>query len=388
MPAHNDKKFSDQELMDAMSYPGFSCLGFAKQIGCHESSVRARRDKLVRQGWSPEHKYTHIVPDGFIVKGVSQQYKSDGTLGQQWVKSKVDAERQLEILREGLKAFMDDLPKVPEIFLKNDVDRKDDLMVVFPIGDLHVGMMAWKDESGNDWSLKHVEAAVQLVFKELVDKAPTCKRAVIINLGDFGHRDGKNAVTPNSGHQLDVDSRYPKMVRMCLRLKRYLIELMLTKFEEVEDYNVTGNHDPALSVMIAEALYNIYENNPRIKIDISPKPVKYIEWGKTMIATTHGDTIKWDRFSQVVATDECELWGRTKFRYGLTGHIHSENKKEFPGMVCESFRTLAAADSFAAWFGWRSGRDSRFIVYDKTLGKKAEHIEPIDMCQEILDQIS
>jgi len=382
-----EKKITAEQLKEALM-SGQSCVKIAEDYGMNERTIRIRKAKLVAKGWSPEHGLTHEIPDGYKLKGYSSLYGADGQLKAQWVKTNEDKERQLALLKEAIQGLVDDLPKYPPVTRYEEHTTDENFMAVFPIGDLHTGMLAWKDESGNDWSLKHVEMAIQLAFKDVVDKCPPAKQAVIINLGDFAHRDGKNAVTPNSGHQLDVDSRYPKMLRMCIRLKRYLIDLMLTKFEKVIDINVSGNHDGCVSVMLSECLANVYENEPRVSIDNSPTPMHYVEFGKVMLATTHGDTIKMEKVPAVAATDECEMWGRTRHRYGLTGHIHSENKKEFPGMVVESYRTLAAADSFAAWFGWRSGRDTRAIIFHKEHGKQYEIITNITMFQEFLDQIS
>lgn len=384
-------KFTDDELKDALANNNNSTLYASRALNVSEEAVRKRRLKLVAQGWSPEHDLVHTVPDGYRISGVSTYYNEDGKPKGQWVKSKVDStSEKLDILKDGLKGFTDELPKYPAITIYNEHQLIDDYMAVLPIGDLHVGMMAWKDESGNDWSLKHVETAFQLAMADVISKCPSCGTGVLINLGDFAHRDGRYALTPNSGHQLDVDSRYPKMIRVGIRLMRFLIDLMLTKFGKVDVKNVAGNHDPCFSVFLGECLKIAYENEPRVTIDITPTPMHYYEFGKVMIATTHGDTIRMDRMAGVAATDESEMWGRTKHRYGLTGHIHSQNKmtaKEFPGMVVESFRTIAAPDSFAAWYGWRSGRDTRAIIYHKEHGKHCEMVTPVTMFQEILDDI-
>lgn len=381
-------KFTDEELKEIIiNNPNFNNYKIANLLNVNESSIRKRKGKLARKGWAPDFDLTHEVPDGYKIKGVSTYYGEDGKPRAQWVKSTEDRERQAELIKEMLKGFIDELPKYISVIKDEDQRVKYNLMAVLPIGDLHVGMMAWKDECGNDWSLRHVEAAVYAAFKDVIDKCPACGVGVLINLGDFAHRDGRVAATPNSGHPLDVDSRFPKMMRMCIRLKRYIIGLMLLKFEKVVDINVSGNHDPCLSNILAECLKHVYENEPRIDIDTEPTPMHYVEFGKVMIATTHGDTIRMEKVAGVAATDECEMWGRTKHRYGLTGHIHSENKKEFPGMVVESYRTLAAPDSFAAWYGWRSGRDTRALVFHKEHGKQYEIITGITMFQDILDEI-
>lgn len=386
----SEAKFTDEQLMEELNkYPGISHRALAKVFDVDESSIRGRRKKLIKKGFSPEHNYTHLVPDGFLVKGVSQQYKEDGTLGQQWVKSSIDRDRQLEMLSEMVQSFKDELPQYKPITIMNEHEIDENLMLVLPIGDLHVGMMAWKDETGQDWSLKHVQTAVHHVFKMLIDQAPKVKKILIIDVGDFHHRDNKDAVTPAHKNQLDVDSRYPKMVRVAIQLIRYIVKLALEKAEEVELWMVPGNHNAATAVVTAECLRHVYENEPRMMVNTSPNPIKYCEWGKCMIASTHGDQVKMEILPGVCATDQSEMWGRTKFRYGMTGHIHSSNKlsKEGRGMEVESFRTLAPNDSFAAWYGYRSGQDSHAIVFHKEHGRRGRNEIGIVMVQDYLDEI-
>lgn len=391
----NIKMFTDEQLKDDLLF-GLETHEIASKYGVSTSAVRKRKRKLIKQGFSLEHDWVKEVPDGYQIKGVSTLYKCGvnekgmpiRVPTNQWVKSQVDRDRQVELIKEACQTYIEKLPKYPAIECKNK-DIEDDLMLVLPIGDLHVGMMSWKDETGNNWSIEHVKMAVFHVFKMLIEQAPNIAKILIINLGDFGHRDGKYAITPNSGNHLDVDSRYPKMAQTCVQLQRYIIELARKKAPLVEIVNVGGNHDQCLAIMLGECMANVYENEPRVIVNTSPAPVKYCEWGKVMIATTHGDTIKMDDLAGISANDQSEMWGRTKFRYGMTGHIHSSNKlsKELTGMEVESFRTLAPGDSYAAWYGWRSGQDSHGIIFHREFGARGRNIIPIIMIKEYLDKL-
>jgi len=91
-----------------------------------------------------------------------------------------------------------------------------------------------------------------------------------------------------------------------------------------------------------------------------------------------------DKLPAVMAADRPQDWGQTEFRYWLTGHIHHDSKIEAPGCMVESFRTLAAKDAYASYGGWRSGRDTKVIVYHKDFGEVERHtialaqMQPID----------
>lgn len=70
-----------------------------------------------------------------------------------------------------------------------------------------------------------------------------------------------------------------------------------------------------------------------------------------------------------MAADRPEDWGATEFRHWLCGHIHHWTAKEHPGVVVETFRTLAGKDAWHAGKGYRSRRDMNCIVYHKQYGE-------------------
>src|SRR3546814_18848071 len=61
-----------------------SCRAAARELGVHNATVsrciKALQDKAASQGYSPDHDMTHVVPDGFRVKGVSSFYNRHGEL--------------------------------------------------------------------------------------------------------------------------------------------------------------------------------------------------------------------------------------------------------------------------------------------------------------------
>ena len=84
----------------------------------------------------------------------------------------------------------------------------------------------------------------------------------------------------------------------------------------------------------------------------------------------------------VMAADRAEMWGASKFRYWLTGHIHNQQIKEFAGCTVESFNTLAPNDAYAANGGWRSRQNMKAIILHKEFGEVARHTVCPQMLQE------
>lgn len=349
-------------------------LGISERI--INRTLKVVRDKAARQGYAPANDMRVTVPDGYHLRGTSTLYK-DGQQALQWVKTSIDHERQAEMMREMIEAMAEDLPRLPASSFHGTVHA--DLLAVYPIGDAHIGMLAWGEESGDDWDLKIAEETMCGAFRRCVDAAPHCEQALIVNLGDWYHTETMDGVTARSGHHLDTDGRYAKMVRVGVKIIRSMIDAALMRHASVRVVNVQGNHDQTAALMLSVCLSNIYENEPRVSIDSSPSFFNYFEFGCVLIGSHHGHTCKADKLGGVMAADMPEAWGRTKHRYWLTGHIHHDSMKEYPGCSVESFCTLAAKDAYASAGGWRSRRNTKCIVMHREHGEIERHT--IDISQ-------
>lgn len=363
-----------REYLEAIEKHG-SIRKAAKALGISShativKSLSGLRKRAAKRGHSPEHDMTVTVPDGYAVKGTSTLYK-DGKAALQWVKTSIDHQRQFEIMQQCIADLCAEV--VPAKAKPSTLNYSDECIAVYPLGDPHIGMLSWGEETGQDWDLDIAESAYAAVFDRLIKAAPSCREAAIINLGDFYHYDNMEGVTSRSGHSLDVDSRYARMVRIGMRIMRRMIENALDHHDTVRVINVVGNHDDTSALFMSVALANIYENEPRVIIDDNPTPVHYIHFGKNMVATHHGHTIKMRDLPSIMACDQPEMWGASTFRYGYTGHIHHDSAIELPGCKVESFRTLAAKDAYAAWSRYRSGQDSKCIVLHKDYGEVERH---------------
>jgi hypothetical protein len=81
----------------------------------------------------------------------------------------------------------------------------------------------------------------------------------------------------------------------------------------------------------------------------------------------------------IMATDRPEDWGRTRYRYWWTGHIHTSktqaatNSQDFSGCSVESFRILAPTDAWAHQKGYRPHRDMKSITLHREFGEVARN---------------
>lgn len=335
-------------------------------------AVKAVHTKAVAHGYAPEFDLTHEVPAPFKLKGTSTLYDKDGAIAAQWVKTKVDDVQVQAALEEWIAWLVSDAKgKSPHVHAP--VGTTADLLAVYPMGDPHFGMLAWAQETGQDFDLNIAEELTRAAIDRLVEAAPPADTALILNLGDFFHADDSTNRTPHGKNVLDVDGRYPKIMQIGLRSMVYVIEKTLERHKQVIVRNVRGNHDPHASYALALALDAYFSNQPRVTVEMSPSPFWFIKFGSTLIGVTHGDGLKMDSLGPIMANDRKEDWGATDFRYWYIGHVHHSQVKEFVGVIVESFRTLASGDAWHHGKGYRSGRDMRCLVISKEHGEIERH---------------
>jgi hypothetical protein len=342
----------------------------AAALGCNrrslERSLQCARATAAKRGWSPAHDMTHTVPDGFNVKGVSTLYNGDGEVAAQWVKSNVDDERRIELAREfiaGLAEGVRGLAKPVKINRKN-FERE--ILCAYGAGDPHFGMRAWSEETGGaNFDLTIASDEFKAAVSHLIELAPAAENAIFIDVGDTTHADSRKNATPQSGHLLDTDSRYQKVVRTTAGIYRFVIDALLRKHQTVDVIVAPGNHSPDTAGWLSFCLSLVYENEPRVRVNLSPSYYLYHRFGNVLLGVTHGDkAAKFRDLAEIMAADRAKDWGETKHRYWFTGHIHHEKEQEFRGCVVRSLNTLAPADSWNAEQGYRSRRQmTRFDMH-------------------------
>ena len=346
------------------------CKELGISLGSLGDMVEKIKSYASRRGWAPEHDMCYVVPDGLMVKGTSTLIdKRTGDSVMQWVKTTADQERQIQIMREISEGMTKDIPKAKP--RAEPVSTKSSLMNCYVLSDVHVGMLAWPLETGDKWDLKEAERVVMGCYRAMVDAAQPADEAVICNLGDWVHSDGLESVTPTSGHILDQDGRFPKVVEISTRLLRMIVDLALKKHSRVHLIIAEGNHDLATSMHLRNAFKWGYENEPRLTIDESVSPYYACQFGKTMLGFHHGHLIKPEQMPGYFAAQYAPMWGATTKREIHCGHRHHYQAKEHPGITVVQHPTIAAKDAYAARHGFFSDRRAICTTYHREFGKVA-----------------
>lgn len=363
---NNGKITAVRMALEEMNLPiGNAGAGFI------DSAERAAGRKLDLDAYVPPVHPVGSAPDGYKIKGTSTYVDDEGRIKGQWIKTDADKERQLEIFRETVEGFKAKLPKAKPV--KSPKNINNDLMTVIPVGDAHIGMYSWAEETGADWDTKTAERLLTGAADYLIDSSPDSGEAVIALMGDFLHYDSMEAVTPTHKNVLDADTRFPEMVRTGIKVARYMIEAALRKFGKVHVVVEIGNHDLTGSIFLAEMLNQFYENEKRLTVDTSPAHFHYYQFGKCLIATHHGHgrVAKFNDLPEIMAHDCEDIWSETKHRVWYTGHIHNKQGQDARTCYVESVRVMPPGDAYATNNGYRSKREMKADIYHREYGRTA-----------------
>lgn len=378
----------EAKVVTVLDASGGSQQAAADELGITVSAVRNRiyhlRKRAARAGHRPPPKpvepfsdpfpvedvspLREPVPEGHHVKKVSTLLDAQGQIRAQWLQAPKDEQTRwdefwaaCERNSEKYKGLAE--PTTPPVF--SDADT----CTLYPLGDPHIGMLAWAKETGQDFDLRIAERDLLRAVDLLVDRAPCSNVGILANVGDFFHAEGDDQRTPTGGNKLDVDTRWAKISDVGLSIMRHLVGRMLKKHAFVIVVNVPGNHDPKMARMLNMWLAAVYEREPRVQVTDNRNPYIYITHGKVLLGFAHGDGAKREQLPSIMAADQPAEWGASEYRLWITGHIHHETCKEFPGCIVESFRTLAGRDYWHSWKGYRSGQSLSCITLHKEYGE-------------------
>lgn len=346
-----------QEAVDALAKYGNQSAA-ANALGLDRSTYRHRLSAGIRAGL--DEAIVHPAPQGHAVKGVSTLYGPTGNVISQWVKTKA-GELDLDQITE---AISDALSEYRGAFLPSPppATDHDDSLTVYSIVDWHVGLLAWAEETGENYDLAIARDTILNSMSRLIAASPPSKQCVVLGLGDLLHFDGYEPVTSRSRNFLDADGRYPKVLKTAVQMVIATIDMALKRHDEVLVRILAGNHDDQSAVAVGLALALYFDGHARVTVDDSPSRFWWYRFGKVFLGATHGDKAKMRDLPLVMAHDRPLDWAASKYRRIFTGHLHNERKIEEGGVIVSCMRTPVAKDAYHSFERYRSGRS----VYSET----------------------
>lgn len=377
--------------IDAILATGGDIKKAAKNLGRHHNSLRAAialvRSNAAAHGFSPEHGLNSPVPHPFIAKGHStlERVHPGGARETvlQWTKTRLDDQAWADQIKSGVEAFLAEADATPITLPPAPLAAENDVIPWIQIGDAHLGMLAHEAETGANFDLKIATAELKMAISMLIEELPAVERLVINDLGDFTHYENMRGETDHSGHKLDYDGRFPKMIDVYAELMQFIISKALSKAAVVDVIVNQGNHSRTNDIWMAVLLRAVYGKTGRVNVLNNRNPFIGYRMGNTFVMTHHSDLCKPNRLAQVMATDFAEDWGQCDYRYIDIGHIHHGMVlKEHPGVLIESFNQLAAKDKWAHDGGYRSRSSISMLYRSRTYGEIGRRVLPLRQVQD------
>lgn len=253
-----------------------------------------------------------------------------------------------------------------------------DLCTVYPLMDVHLGMMADKEETGEvSYEIKRAVQDMRLAFAKIGALTPPSAEAILIVGGDFFHANDQSNQTPAHKHMLDTDTRHWKVLQAGVNFLAEVIDTIASKHSTVTVRVLRGNHDPEAHMVLTFAMSERYRLTPHIRINADPRDLFMAQWGKCLIAAHHGDKAPPERLT-LYLSDVCPYWSETRHRYCFTGHVHKDQARDVGPLRWESLRAFAPPDAYAAGMGYAGRRALQALTFHKRDGLVLRALDPIE----------
>jgi hypothetical protein len=351
----------------------------ARMMRVSRSTLNSRREKAKEKFGTFREELDERVADGFELRGYSQLTKTEA--GEPiWLKTR-KAERDYW---EGVRAAIEAVRPINPDILAMPAEPQSDIIPWLQIGDAHIGMVASEAETGANFDITIAKAEICAAAAALIDDAPECERMVINDLGDGTHYETFRAMTEASGHPVDFDTRYWKMIDAYMEVSEFIVERALAKAKSVDVLYNQGNHSRSNDTWMAAHMRSLHRENPRVNVLRNDGVFIAYRMGKTLVLVHHGDKTKPEGCAKVMASDFSADWGETEFRYIDGGHVHHSQRKELPGCVFESWNNLAPRDKYAHDGGWRSKQCMSLVLRSRSYGEIGRRVMPIERVRDII----
>ncbi len=349
---------------------GFELGALTDQIGA--DGQRQRAWNKVRRERAPAAP----PPEGFLPRKITIA-TSGGQEAMRWASYAPDEERRIAATlaawerHAALYAGLAGTSTPPD-----PATLDEDLIAVLPIGDPHIGLLAWAPESGAHQDLAIVCRELLACVTQVIHDLPACPEIIIGNLGDALHaQDGSNK-TPGHGNPLDVDGRYAKVLDAAHVVFRGIVDAALRKYGRVRFRNLPGNHDPRVAVELMMWLRAVYERDPRVDIPDAYAAHQYDRHGKVLIGWHHGDRNKKGELPAIMAHDHdgagTGWWGETHEHVWHVGHEHHTTVLETPACLVHVHNTIVGRDAYHAG-RYRAKRMIEGYAYHREHGLHSSH---------------
>lgn len=307
------------------------------------------------------------------------------------VKAKLSRRKVDKDLGKQKEAVMAELRAYTTVFNKEQVIKKfsnaskqftgekKNCALEINIPDLHIGKLAWGEETGDDYDIKiavkrYKDAIAQLIGRTNISEI---EKFILVVGHDFLNVDGKDNLT-TAGTPQSSDTRFYKMVKIG---KKLLIETIdeLSTIAYVDVMVVPGNHDNNSMLMMGDILDAWYHTSDVVTVINDASPRKYYQFGRTGIMYAHGHNEKLESLGIIFATENKRLWADTDFHRVHVGHFHHSKQVKFTdineqvGCTIKIISSLSSNDAWHTEKGYLSLKGAEAFLYHRDHGLIANY---------------
>ena len=415
MSAEESMTIKDQAA--TLRLKGYSTSEVMRLLGCSKTTVK-RANKDIKAGKYQADDDTRYIDriDGttrtIIINGITEAVRSEEdmlrffgvdpniwSIERQQLNSwgsvnNPNAQRKLKLIKNPSSGVYEDymraaLDHSPKEHARYEYELKNSgRMMLIAAVDLHLGLLAWHAESGENYDLKIAEElylAMISYYRNWAEKENVEK--IMLTVGSDFYNSANQFNTTTKGTMLSEDDRWTKTFVRGRELIVNAVE-QLRQVCPVEIVVVLGNHSIEREFALGDALYCYFHTCEDVTVDNTPAVYKFSRWGKTLIAQHHGHEAKAKSLPMVLAQDAPPvMWANTKYREWVIGHKHHQKTGYFEtvvdqeGVKVRHIPSLVAASRWEHGMGFRSQRECVAMIYDKEFGHMLDIVFKPDMVE-------
>jgi len=241
-------------------------------------------------------------------------------------------------------------------------------LLILPICDFHLNLLSDNLSTGNEYNMEIAEDIFYYVINDVIDrvKGKTFEKVLFVVGNDFVTADNLAGTTTRGTPQETANSWF-KAVNKATEL---IVEAtdMLTEIAPTEVILVPSNHDLHTMFGVMQTVSVWYKDDKNVKVDVSPLPRKYYEFGKTLLTFSHDIKVK-DAL-QIITSEAKDMWSNCKHMILMLGHLHQAMVYEKQGYL-EVLR-LPCISGFSRWSNDKgyiqSEKKNQSFIIDGKLG--------------------
>jgi hypothetical protein len=277
-----------------------------------------------------------------------------------WLKRNREAANLVDLTESLIAKMHDHAPAYPE-YTDTCITGERFMLEVSPF-DLHIGKLAWKPETGDNYDIRIARKLLMGAVEDLLQKASgfPVERILFPVGNDLLHTDTTENTT-TGGTRQDVDSRHHKMFVAAYEVMVAAIDRLM-QAAPVKVLIVPGNHDRANALKLGVVLHAHYRNTDRVTVDCGPDLRKYEPYGVNLLGFTHGSEEKHADLPLIMAQEKPAEWARALHKEWHVGHLHKRKQQNFTagdthqGVVVRILPSVSGTDAWHYQKGYVKGQ--------------------------------